>query len=570
MALLMLRSLKDSLEPKLITLWQIRGYSRSDLYADLIAGLVVAIVALPLAMAIAIASNLPPERGLFTAIVAGFIISAHGGSRYQIGGPTAAFIVTVATVAMEHGYEGLVLATIMAGIILMIMALVRAGELIKFIPYPVIVGFTSGIALLIAFSQLRDFFGLEVESIPPDFIHKLMVYLTHLHETNIVAVTVSLISIAIIIFLKKYVPKIPGPIVVVTLAGLAVWMFHLPIETIESRFGSIPSMLPAPTWPDISFEKVRQLLPDAITIATLAAIESLLSAVVADGMTGTHHKSNAELLGQGTANIASGFFGGLPATGAIARTATNIKAGARTPVAGIMHAFWLFIFMLFLAPLIVKVPLAALAAILIVVAWNMSEIKHIKEIMKAPRSDRIILLVTFTLTVMVDLNFAIQAGIALASILFIDSMMKSTHIHAVENEEEDPDSIARKILPEGVEVYEIEGPLFFGVAEKFIDTLSLFEHPPKVFILRMRHVPLIDASGLHALEILHERFVKQQTVLILSGVRPEVRTHIVESGLNTLIGDENIVEHINKAILRASQITGTAQTYHEGDVQSKT
>jgi len=566
MALLMLRSIKDSLEPNLMALLRLNGYSKSDFYADLIAGLVVAIVALPLAMAIAIASNLPPERGLFTAIVAGFIISAHGGSRYQIGGPTAAFIVTVATVAMEHGYEGLVLATIMAGIILMIMALARAGELIKFIPYPVIVGFTSGIALLIAFSQVRDFFGLKVESIPPDFIDKLMVYLTHLDETNIVAVIVSLVSISIIFVIKKYIPKIPGPIVVVILTALAVWMFHLPIETIESRFGSIPSMLPAPTWPDISFEKLRQLLPDAITIATLAAIESLLSAVVADGMTGTHHKSNAELFGQGTANIASGFFGGLPATGAIARTATNIKAGARTPMAGIMHALWLFIFMLFLSPLIIKVPLAALAAILIVVAWNMSEIKHFKEIMKAPRSDRIILIVTFALTVLVDLNFAIQAGIALASILFIDSMMKSTQIHVVENEEEDPDSIARKILPEGVEAYEIEGPLFFGVAEKFIDTLSLFEYPPKVFILRMRHVPLIDAAGLHALEILHERLTKQQTVLVLSGVRPEVRTHIVEASLNKLIGDENIVEHINKAIIRASEIINQAQT--DGGVQS--
>ncbi len=555
----MLRSLKDSLEPKLMTLWRIRGYSKSDFYSDLIAGLVVAIVALPLAMAIAIASNLPPERGLFTAIVAGFIISAHGGSRYQIGGPTAAFIVTVATVAMEHGYEGLVLATIMAGIILMIMALVHAGELIKFIPYPVIVGFTSGIALLIAFSQVRDFFGLQVESIPPDFIHKLMVYLAHLDEMNSVAVIVSLTSIAIILLTKKYIPKIPGPIIVVVLGALAVWMFHLPIETIESRFGSIPSMLPAPTWPEISFEKLRQLLPDAITIATLAAIESLLSAVVADGMTGTHHKSNAELFGQGAANIASGFFGGLPATGAIARTATNIKAGARTPMAGIMHALWLFLFMLLLSPLIIKVPLAALAAILMVVAWNMSEIKHVKEIMKAPRSDRIILIVTFTLTVLVDLNFAIQAGIALASILFIDSMMKATHIHVVENEEEDPDSISNKILPEGVEVYEIEGPLFFGVAEKLIDVLSLFERPPKVFILRMRHVPLIDAAGLHALEILHERLTNQHTAFILSGVRPEVQSHIVKASLNRLIGNENIVDHINKAIIRASQMIQESQ-----------
>jgi sulfate permease, SulP family len=569
MALLMFRLLKNSLEPKLITLWRLQGYSKSDFYSDLIAGLVVAIVALPLAMAIAIASNLPPERGLFTAIVAGFIISAHGGSRYQIGGPTAAFVVTVSMVAMEHGYEGLVLATIMAGVILMIMSFVRAGELIKFIPYPVVIGFTSGIALLIAFSQVRDFFGLKVESIPPDFIDKLILYLAHMDEMNIYAVVISLISIAIILIFKKYLPKIPGPVVVVVLAALVVWMFNLPIETIESRFGPIPSMLPAPTWPDISFEKLRLLLPDAITIATLAAIESLLSAVVADGMTGTHHKSNAELFGQGAANIASGIFGGLPATGAIARTATNIKAGARTPMAGIMHAFWLFLFMLFLAPFIIKIPLAALAAILIVVAWNMSEIKHIKEIMKAPRSDRIVLIITFVLTILVDLNFAIQAGIALASVLFIDSMMKATKIHTFENEE-DTDAIDRKTLPQGVEVYEIEGPLFFGVAEKLIDILTLFEHPPKVFILRMRYVPMIDAAGLHALEVLLERLSKQQTVLILSGVCPEVQSHIVKASLNRLIGDENIVDHINKALIRANQVTGSAPTHTQGDIQSNT
>lgn len=549
----MLRSIHDSLEPKIVTLFKRQGYTRADFIADAIAGLAVAIVALPLAMAIAIASNLPPERGLFTAIVAGFLISAHGGSRYQIGGPTAAFIVTVATVAMKHGYEGLVLATIMAGIILMIMAFVRAGELIKFIPYPVIVGFTSGIALLIAFSQIRDFFGLSITTVPPDFIDKLYVYLAHLHETNFIAVIVALASIGIILLAKRHIPRIPGPIIVVTLSALAVWVLGLPVETIESRFGAIPSMLPSPVWPEITFDKLRLLLPDAITIATLAAIESLLSAVVADGMTGTRHKSNAELLGQGVANIASGIFGGLPATGAIARTATNIKAGARTPVAGMMHAFWLFIFMLLLAPLIIKVPLAALAAILMVVAWNMSEIKHIREIMHAPRTDRIVLIVTFLLTVLVDLNFAIQAGIALASILFIDQMMKATQIRSVESEEDDPDSIHHKTIPEGVEVYEIQGPLFFGVAEKLVDTLALFEKPCQVFILRMRYVPLIDAAGLHALEVLYERLHEKHTHLILSGVNPQVRKFIEKSHIDERIGKENIVDHIDKALARCNE-----------------
>lgn len=550
----MLRSIHDSLEPKLITHFRRRGYSRSDFIADAVAGLAVAIVALPLAMAIAIASNLPPERGLFTAIVAGFLISAHGGSRYQIGGPTAAFIVTVATVAMKHGYEGLVLATIMAGVILMLMAFIRAGEMIKFIPYPVVVGFTSGIALLIAFSQIRDFFGLHVETIPPDFIHKLTVYLAHLHETNFVAVILALASIGIILLAKQHTPKIPGPIIVVTLSGLAVWALDLPVETIESRFGAIPAMLPSPIWPEITFEKLRLLLPDAITIATLAAIESLLSAVVADGMTGTRHKPNAELLGQGVANVASGIFGGLPATGAIARTATNVKAGARSPVAGMMHALWLFVFMLLLSPLIVKVPLAALAAILMVVAWNMSEIKHVQEIMKAPRTDRIVMAVTFFLTVLVDLNFAIQAGIALASIMFIDQMMKATHIRAIEREENDPDSIQNKFIPDNVEVYEIQGPLFFGVAEKLVDTLLLFEKPPHVFILRMRYVPLIDAAGLHALEVLHERLSEKHTVLILSGVNREVRRFIAKSHIDTKIGHDNIVNHIDKALHRTEEI----------------
>lgn len=549
----MLRSIQDSLEPKIVTLFKRQGYSRADFIADAIAGLAVAIVALPLAMAIAIASNLPPERGLFTAIVAGFLISAHGGSRYQIGGPTAAFIVTVATVAMKHGYEGLVLATIMAGIILMIMAFVRAGELIKFIPYPVIVGFTSGIALLIAFSQIRDFFGLSIATVPPDFIDKLYVYLAHLSETNFIAVALALASIGVIVLAKRHIPRVPGPIIVVTLSALAVWALGLPVETIESRFGAIPSMLPSPVWPEITFDKLRLLLPDAITIATLAAIESLLSAVVADGMTGTRHKSNAELLGQGVANIASGIFGGLPATGAIARTATNIKAGARTPVAGMMHAFWLFVFMLLLAPLIVKVPLAALAAILMVVAWNMSELKHIREIMHAPRTDRIVLIVTFLLTVLVDLNFAIQAGIALASILFIDQMMKATQIRAVESEEEDPDSIQNKTIPKGVEVYEIQGPLFFGVAEKLVDTLALFEKPCQVFILRMRYVPLIDAAGLHALEVLHERLHEKHTHLILSGVNPQVRKFIEKSHIDERIGKENIVDHIDKALVRCNE-----------------
>lgn len=551
----MIKSTHDTLRPKIVEYFKNHTYSFKDFISDTMAGLSVAIVALPLAMAIAIASNLPPERGIFTAIVAGFLISAHGGSRYQIGGPTAAFIVTVATVAMKHGYDGLVLATIMAGVILAIMAIFRAGELIKFIPHPVIIGFTSGIALLIVFSQLRDFFGLSIAKIPPDFLEKLQVYLAHMHETNFIAVGVALVSILIIIKSKIYTPKIPGPIIVIAISSIAVTIFNLPIETIESRFGHIPSMLPTPVWPEITFEKLRLLLPDAITIATLAAIESLLSAVVADGMAGTRHKPNAELLGQGIANVASAVFGGLPATGAIARTATNIKAGAKSPIAGIMHAVWLFVFMIILAPIIVKVPLAALSAILIVVAWNMAEIKHFRAIMNAPKADRVVLITTFILTVLVDLNFAIQAGIALASILFIDQMMKATEIKAINQEEEsDPDSTLNKKFPPNVEVYEINGPLFFGIAEKLVDTLNVLEIPPKVFILRMRYVPLIDSAGLHALEVLHDRLKGNGTILILSGVSKNINKFIIKSKLNEIIGNENICNHIDKAIIRANEI----------------
>ena len=548
--------LLDLLEPKLLTYLKKNSYKTSHFIQDSLAGLSVAIVALPLAMAIAIASNLPPERGIFTAIVAGFLISALGGSRFQIGGPTAAFIVTVALVASKHGYDGLVLATIMAGIMLILASFVRAGELIKFIPYPVITGFTSGIALLILFSQLRDFFGLEIQTMPPDFIEKLFLYIENLHSLNIFSVLVASVSIWIIVLMRKNYPKIPGPIVVVTLSALAVWLFSIPIDTIESRFGAIPSMLPTPSFPEISFAKIRLLLPDAITIAVLAGIESLLSAVVADAMAGTKHKSNTELLAQGVANVSSSLFGGLPATGAIARTATNIKAGAISPISGMMHALWLFLFMVALSPLIVKVPLATLSAILIVVAWNMSEIKHVKAIFRAPKSDVVVLLTTFFLTVLVDLNFAIQAGISLAAILFINSMMQSVRIHSIHEEDEtdDPDAITKKIVPSGVEVYEIKGPLFFGIAEKFVDTLKNFEVSPKAFILRLRYVPIIDAAGLHALEIVHEKLQKEGAVLILSGVNKNVLTYIKKSKLNEKIGDTNIVDHIDKALLIATQI----------------
>ena len=551
--------LVDIIKPKLFVFLQKNPYKIDHLIKDILSGLSVAIVALPLAMAIAIASNLPPERGIFTAIVAGFLISSLGGSRYQIGGPTAAFIVTVSIVSAKHGYEGLVIASLMAGFILIGSSFLRAGELIKFIPFPVVTGFTSGIAFLIMISQLKDFFGLDIKNLPPDFVEKLTLYWQNIETTNIFAVLIAVSSIGIMIYLKKRFPKIPSPIVIVTLSSLAVFIFQIPVETIESKFGAIPSMLPSPSLPNITFEKIRLLLPDAITIAVLAGIESLLSAVVADGMAGTKHKPNTELFAQGIANIASSTFGGLPATGAIARTATNIKAGAISPISGIMHSIWLLLFIIVLAQFIAKVPLATLSAILIVVAYNMSEIHHIKSIFNAPRSDVFVLFVTFSLTVFVDLNFAIQTGISLAALLFINSMMQSIKIQSINDEEEtdDPDSITKKIVPSFVEVYEIKGPLFFGITEKFIDTLTNIEQTPKVFVLRLRFVSMIDAAGLHALEVVNEELNKNGTTLVLSGVNKNVYEYICKSKLNDKIGSQNILDHIDKALLRANEIVNT-------------
>jgi SulP family sulfate permease len=544
------------------------GYSLKSFLSDAIAGLTVAVIAVPLAMAIAIASGLPPERGLFTAIVAGFFISFLGGSKFQIGGPTAAFAITVATVYSQFGFEGLAIATIMAGIILVIFGFCKAGVLIGFIPYPVITGFTSGIAILLAFSQVKDFFGLSIEGeLPHDFLHRLIVYVENLDSINVLALLVALSSMAIIFCCKRFIPKIPGPVVVVAAMGLLTIFFHPPIETIQSRFGDIPNMLPSPSLPDITFAKLRDLFPSALTIALLAGIESLLSAMVADGMAGSRHNSNAELIGQGTANIASALFGGICATGAIARTAANIQNGAKTPLSGIFHAAWLLLIMFFLAPFIAQVPLAALSGILVIIAWNMSELKRIKSILRAPKSDAAVLFMTMALTVLVDLNVAILAGISMASLVFIQKMMEGTQIRSFKEaqagtlgeDEGDPDAISKKIVPNDTEVYELFGPLFFGVAERLRDTLRIFSKPPKIFVLRMRYVPMADAAGLNALEELHNTAAKQGTTLILSGVNNAVYNSIRKAGLHKLIGEANICDHIDRALSRAEAIAAIGE-----------
>lgn len=505
------------------------GYTREALTRDVIAGIVVGIVALPLALAFAIASGVPPERGLYTAIIAGFLISALGGSRVQIGGPTGAFVVIVYGIVAKYGYEGLVLSTILAGIILIVMGLARMGALIKFIPYPVITGFTSGIAVIIFSSQVKDFLGLKMGAVPPDFVAKWTAFSEHFGSLDWTTAAVALGTLIVLIVWPKISRMVPGPFVAMILATLAVQIFALPVATIGSRFGSVPSSLPAPHLPNIPWNNMRELISPSITIALLAAIESLLSAVVADGMIGTRHKSNMELVAQGVANIASPIFGGIPATGAIARTATNIRSGGRTPLAGIVHALTLMLILVFAGQWAAKVPLASLAAILVVVAYHMSEWRSFAGLLRAPKSDIFVLIVTFGLTVFVDLTVAVQVGVVASSLLFMRRMAEVTNIEGVSGELndssaiDDPESITLggRAIPKGLEIYEVNGPFFFGAADKIREVVGEIEKPPRVLILRMRNVPAIDATGIHALEQLARKCRSQGTMLILSEVRDQ-------------------------------------------------
>lgn len=546
------------------------GYSVAKLSSDIVAGSTVAIIALPLAMAFAIASGVGPEKGLFTAIVAGFLISLLGGSRYQIGGPTGAFVVVLYAVILKHGYDGLVIATLLAGVMLFLMGLFKLGNIIKFIPYPVTVGFTTGIALIIFSSQIKDFLGLPIEKMPAEFTEQWMLYSKEILHVNYFALIIGIISMILLIKLRHRFPRIPAPMIVIVLSSLIVWIFHLPVETIGSKFGALPSTLPSPALPPFSFEKMRAVFPDAITIAILGAIESLLSCVVADGMTGDRHHSNKELMAQGIANVGSVLFGGIAATGAIARTATNIKSGAYSPISGIVHAFMLLIFMFLFSKFIVLIPLAALAAILVVVAWNMSEFHHFKAIaLKSERNDAVVLLMTFFLTVLIDLNTGVQTGIMLAGLLFIKRMIDVTGIvdtketmkmpfdeddEPIEGEEDDVNAISKKIVPKGVEVYEINGPFFFGVADRLKNVLSEVEETPKVFILRMRHVPMVDATGLHALEEFFDLCKSHGTILVLSGVNEHIKKKMHRLGFEQKIGQMNITDNIDMALIRANQI----------------
>jgi len=540
----------------------LRNYSKSLFLQDLFAGLTVGVVALPLAMAFAIASGVGPERGLFTAIIAGFLVSLLGGSRVQIGGPTGAFVVIVSGIVAAHGYDGLVICTIMAGVLLIIMGFARFGGMIKFIPFPVVTGFTAGIAVVIFSTQMKDLFGLTMETVPAEFLEKWHAYYKAIGSINWSATLIGFGTILSIPFLRKLGPRIPAMLIVMVIASVVVHLFNLPVETIGTRFGDLPHTLPSPQLPEFSLHRFRELASPALTVALLAAIESLLSATVADGMIGTRHKSNMELVAQGAANIGSAIFGGIPATGAIARTATSIKCGAKTPVAGMIHAITLLLILMFLAPLAKGIPLACLAGILVIVAWQMSEIQHFKQLMTAPRSDIVVLLVTFFLTVLVDLTVAVQVGVVLAAMLFIRRMSEVTNVGMVtremrdQEESSDPNAVSRRDIPDGVVVYEINGPFFFGAAETFKDTLRVIDRPPQVLIIRMRYVPAIDATGLNTLGELLRRCQHDGTAFILSDVHAQPIVALQRSHLWSTIGEQNVTGNLDTALQRAREIMG--------------
>lgn len=545
-------------EPKLLTVFR-EGYGWQQLRADAIAGLTVAIVALPLAMALAIASGTTPEKGLYTAIVAGFLISALGGSRVQIGGPTAAFIPVVFSVIQNFGFGGLILCTLLAGLMLIGAGLLRLGALMKYMPQPVITGFTAGIAVSIFSSQIKDALGLRMGSVPAEFLPRWTAYFQHLHTVQPAAVALTVIGLVLILALRRWRPSWPGFLLALLVCTLVTTGFVLPAETIGSRFGALPSTLPVFEFPHIPFERTRELLPASFTIAFLAGVESLLSAVVADGMTGGRHRSNAELIAQGVANCGSALFGGLPATGAIARTATNVRAGGRSPVSGILHAVFLLVFMLLLAPLMRYIPLAGLAAILLVVAWNISEVEAFRHTMSAPKGDRLVLLLTFFLTVLVDLTVAIEAGLVVAAFVFMFRMAEAVEVNAGtrlldENGGDDAETDQRALLPKGVEVFQINGPLFFGAANRLDNLLDQFMSPPRVFILRMRLVPIIDASGVHALKTLAERCHRRGIVLIISGLQAQPKRVIAGMHLDEREGELQFARDYPHALQLAESI----------------
>lgn len=560
-------------KPKMIS--AIKHYDRKTFMADLMAGVIVGIVALPLAIAFGIASGVSPEKGIITAIVAGLCVSLFGGSKVQIGGPTGAFIVIVYGIIQQYGVQGLTIATLMAGVFLILLGVLRLGTIIKYIPYPIVVGFTSGIAVTIFTTQIKDLLGLTMESVPSDFIEKWVAYIYNIGTVDVWSAVVGVFSVVLIavwpmlarLFHLSPLKSLPGSlvaIVVMTIVALLLKQYAgvTSIETIGDRF-SINSTLPDAVVPQLTWETVKRLVGPAVTIAVLGAIESLLSATVADGVIGDHHNSNTELIGQGIANIASPLFGGIPATGAIARTMTNINNGGRTPVAGIVHAVVLLLIFLFLMPLAQYIPMACLAGVLVVVSYGMSGWRSFLAMLRNPKSDVTVLLLTFFLTIIFDLTVAIEFGLICACLLFMRRMAESTEVHAVLNEidlNEDADmergNLEHLVIPEGVEVYEINGPYFFGAGNRFEDIMARYGHRPQVRIIRMRKVPFIDSTGLHNLENMCLMSQKEGITIVLSGVNPKVEAVLKRNNFSQLLGEENICNHIDLALQRAREIVG--------------
>lgn len=556
-------SSKFEFKPKLLSV--LKNYSKADFSTDLMAGIIVGIVALPLAIAFGIASGVSPEKGIVTAIVAGFIISFLGGSKVQIGGPTGAFIVIIYGIIQEYGIEGLMVATLLAGVLLVLLGAFKLGTVIKFIPYPIIVGFTSGIAVTIFTTQIADIFGLDFqgEKVPGDFIGKWLIYFRHFDSVNWWNATVSIISVFIIAITPKFSKKIPGSLIAIVVVTAAVYCIKTyagitSIDTIGDRF-SIQAQLPEANVPSLDWEAIKNLFPVAVTIAVLGAIESLLSATVADGVIGDRHDSNTELIAQGIANIVSPIFGGIPATGAIARTMTNINNGGRTPVSGIVHAVVLLLILLFLMPLAQYIPMACLAGVLVIVSYNMSGWRTFMALLRNPKSDVVVLLITFFLTVIFDLTIAIEVGLLIACVLFMKRVMETTEISVIRdeidpNQESDLEVHEEHItLPKGIEVYEINGPYFFGIATKFEEIMSQLGDRPKIRIIRMRKVPFIDSTGIHNLANLCEMSQKENIHIILSGVNPKVHQVLEKSGFYELLGEDNICSNINEAVAKATE-----------------
>lgn len=559
--------LAPEFKPKL---WDsIKTYTKEKFFGDLMSGIIVGIVALPLAIAFGIASGVSPEKGIITAIIGGFVVSFLGGSSVQIGGPTGAFIVIVYGIIQNFGIEGLTVATLLAGIFLVLMGLLRLGTVIKFIPYPIIVGFTSGIALTIFTTQVKDLFGMTIDKMPGDFVSKWVVYAQHLGSVSWISLLVGLLSIALIVLTPRVSKKIPGSLVAIVVMTVAAYFLReycgiTGLETIGDRF-EINAALPAPARISLNLDTVHLLLPSAFTIAMLGAIESLLSATVADGVTGDRHRSNTELIAQGAANIIVPVFGGIPVTGAIARTMTNINNGGTTPVAGLIHAAVLLLILLFLGPLTRHIPMACLAGVLVVVSYNMSEWRTFRSLLKNPAHDVMVLLVTFFLTVIFDLTIAIEIGLLLAMVLFMRRMMETTQVSvstdrldlSADSEIRHDDEVLK--IPSGVEVYEIDGPFFFGVANKFDECMKQLSTKPRIRIIRMRKVPFIDSTGLHNLESLCRLSQREHIHIILSGVNDQVRAMIMKSRMDERIGRENICGDIHEALARAADTLQNSQ-----------